>query len=479
MIPTSEELQTLGQLDAPEGVWVVGGAVRDALSGRRDQTRELDLATSGGELWARSAASALDASCVRISASFPIWRIVREGEPLADIWQLETDLETDLRRRDFSLNAMAVPLGDFAVGDLRPRLIDPHGGLEDLAERRLRMVTDSSLADDPLRILRAVRFEGELGLRPDRRLRQAMQEAAPLLARSPGERVSAELERILLGDRLPWSLRRLEQCGALGRLFPELEHCRDVDQKPVHRRDVFWHQYDAVRWISRLSGDHAPRGAMAGALWDAVAPLLRDETIRQSLDRWKLPLRLATLLHDIGKPDTREIRPDGRTRFFGHSELGAELAAGRLQELRFPARLIGQVRLLIEQHLRPGQVASPGQPPTDRALHRFHTALGEAAAPLCWLFLADSLATAGPRTLLPRWPAYAAHVARMLAWRPRRPAAATRLINGRQIMAAAGIGPGPQVGAIQREIDERVALGEIATPEEACQLARELAASPA
>ena len=476
---TSDDLRALAQSDEADGVWVVGGAVRDRLIGQTSRTQELDLAVSSGEAWAQSAAAALDASCVGISAAFPIWRIVRHGQTLADVWRLDEDLATDLRRRDFSVNAMAVPLSDFADGDVRANLIDLHGGQRDLAQRRLRLVSDSALIDDPLRVLRAVRFECELGLRPDAQLRSAMRQAAAGLPNVASERIAAEIQRIFASNQLPWSLRRLEQCGALGQLFPELEHCRKVDQRPVHRRDVFWHQYDAVRWITRLTDHDAPRGKYARQLWAVLAALRSDDAIRRTLDEWRLPLRLATLFHDIGKPATKEVGADGRTRFYGHSELGAELAEARLRSLRFPSWVTEQVQLLIEQHLRPGQVASPGQAPTDRALHRFHTALGDAAAPLCWLFLADSLATAGPRALLPRWPAYAAHVTRILNWQPRRSTAEPRLLDGREIMAAAGIGPGPQVGVIQREIDERAAIGKIRTAEEARQLARTLATTPA
>ena len=476
---TNNQLRALARIDGSGEAWVVGGAIRDQLSNRFRPDTELDLSVSGGEAWVVQAASVLDASFVQISAAFPIWRIVRAGETLADVWHLQTDLATDLRRRDFTTNALAVPLADFASGDLKPNLIDLHGGLDDLRARRLRMVSETALSDDPVRVLRAVRFEGELGFRPDSALRAAMRSTASQLPQVSAERIAGELERIFTGDAAPWSLRRLEQSGALAVLVPELALCRGVDQRPVHRRDVFWHQYDAVRWIVRLTDTRAPRSTTARQIWSPLQPLSGVAELRRILDQWRLPLRLATLLHDIGKPATREVGADGRTHFYGHSELGADLATTRLRELRMSSRLIAQVRLLIEQHLRPGQVAAPGQPPTARALHRFHTALGDAAVPLCFLFLADSLATAGSAALLPRWPAYVAHVGRILTWTPQRSSAAPKLLDGHGIMAAAGIGPGPQVGVIQREIDERAALGEIVTAEQARQLARKLASTPA
>lgn len=471
---TTDASSALNAVEA-DGVWVVGGAVRDALAGDHADRFDIDLAVSGAEDWSRRAADALDAPAARISAHFDIWRIALDGGQI-DVCDLpDNDIERDLRRRDFTINAMAVPLESFRSGELTNDLIDPLGGLADLSSRRLRPVSDAAFRDDSLRMLRAVRLEAEAGWRPDRGVRETMRRDADLIERSAAERQWEELSRILLSQRLPWGLRRMQQSGLLDALFPELADGRGVDQRPVHRRDVFWHQIDAVRWLVRLTSDAQPRGASTAAIWRAVQPLLAEPPVRSCLDEWRLPLRLATLLHDIGKPQTKTVDADGSTHFFGHSELGAEMAVGLLRRLRAPSRTTNQVSLLIEHHLRPGQVNSPGRPPTDRALHRFHSALGDAAAPLCWLFLADSLATAGADALLPRWRAYAAHVARILAWQPRRPAQTGRILDGHAIMEATGLEPGPLVGVIRAKIDEAAAVGEIVSIEQARQMAQRLA----
>ena len=371
---------------------------------------------------------------------------------------------------------MAVPLDMFREDKWKTAVIDPHGGQADAERRRLRLVDDSAFRDDPLRLLRAVRFEAEGGWHPDAALRTALKRDAALILSSAPERRWMELQRILLSERLPWALRRMERSGLLTALFPELEACRGVDQRPVHRRDVFWHQINAVRWLTSLTSDVRPRAARAAALRRELEPLLVAPEIRSSLDQWRLPLRLATLLHDIGKPQTKTVDADGSTHFFGHSELGAEMANDLLRRLRVPTKVIEQVSLLIEHHLRPGQVNSPGKPPTDRALHRFHSALGGAAVPLCWLFLADSLATAGADALLPRWRSYAAHVGRILAWQPKRPTETGRILDGHAIMEATGLDSGPLVGEIRAKIDEAAAVGEIAGVDEARDMAIRLAA---
>ena len=471
---TTDASSALSALEA-DGAWVVGGAVRDALAADQSDRFDIDIAVANAESWARRSGEALRAPAVRISAHFDIWRIpLADGQ--IDVWDLpDNDIERDLQRRDFTINAMAVPLADFRQGEFESSLLDPFGGRHDINQQVLRLVSNHALRDDPLRMLRAVRLEAERGWRPDPEMRSTMKRDAALINNSAAERQWEELQRIILSDRFPWALRRLERSGLLDQIMPELTIGRGVDQRPVHRRDVFWHQIDAVRWITRLTSPTAPRGKRASAIWRELEPLLQVPGIRASLDEWRLPLRLATLLHDIGKPATRTVDADGSTHFFGHSELGAELARRRLTALRVPSRTIGQVELLIEQHLRPGQVNSPGKPPTDRALHRFHTALGDAAIPLCWLFLADSLATAGAEALLPRWRGYAAHVARILAWQPKRPAQTGRILDGNAIMEATGLQPGPLVGEIRAKIDEAAAVGEIAGIDEARELARRLA----
>ena len=474
---TTDAATMLSALEA-DGAWVVGGAVRDALAEDRIDPFDIDIAVADAAGWARRSAAALGAPAAKISTHFDVWRIPLSNGQL-DVWELpDNDIERDLRRRDFTVNAMAVPLSEFRRGQVSHALLDPYGGSEDVQRRTLRLVSDAALQDDPLRMLRAIRLEAVRGWRPDAALRSAIRRDASLIHHSAAERQWDELRRILLSDSLPWALRRLEQSGLLDRLMPELAIGRSVDQRPAHRRDVFWHQIDAVRWMTRLTAPTAPRGKRASAIWRELQPLLQVPGIRAALDEWRLPLRLAALLHDIGKPQTRTVDGDGSTHFFGHSELGAEMARRRLTELRVPSKTIQQVELLIEQHLRPGQVNSPGRPPTNRALHRFHTALGNAAAPLCWLFLADSLATAGADALLPRWRGYATHVARILTWKPRRSVRTGRMLDGNAIMQATGLEPGPLVGEIRATIDEAAAVGAIASRAEARELARRLADEP-
>ena len=490
-----EALRRIASLEADteSGPYVVGGALRDALLGV--EASEVDIVVRGAERWAASVGDCLGVRAAQIGRGPSTWRLVVAGGWI-DVAELEGDLPTDLARRDFTVNAMAAPLGDFLTGNLDGALIDPLGGRAELAAGRLQLASPDALAADPLRILRGVRLEATRGLRMTAETEAAARRQAANLAAVPAERVWGELERIFSHDSASPSVRRIEQLGALDAIFPELGLGRGVDQRPVHRRDVFDHQLDALEWLDALISPErpdVPAEPTAGQLWTQLweSDALADASaLRAQLREGRMTLRLATLLHDIGKPGTRRVEADGRTRFFGHSELGAELVRERLTALRAPSAIIAPVQTLVLHHLRPGQVSAPGRAPTDRALYRFHKALsyrapGDLVAPLCWLFLADSLATVGGDALAPRWPAYVAHVSQILGWRERQRRRTEsefgrgigRILDGHAIMEATGLQPGRRVGQIRAAIDEAAAVGEIRTIADARALAVRLATS--
>ena len=449
--------------------YVVGGAVRDVLLGA--PTADIDIAAVDAPAWAARAGGLLDARPVDLGGPIPTFRLTLPDGTL-DVVDLPNGLDADLARRDFTINALAVPLADFAAGRVGDALIDHCGGAADLRAGRLELVSDAAIRDEPVRALRGIRLEATRGLRLTERAETAIRAVAGDLPGVAGERIWAELARIFDADSASDAVRRMEHLGLLGPLFPELDACRGIDQRPFHRREVFNHQLDALEYLDGLIADR-PRGEVS-VLHELLHSVLGSDLFARIAPSRRV-LRIATLLHDIGKPGTRSVGEDGRTHFYGHSELGAELAVARLRRLRAPRRLIDQVERLIAAHLRPGMIASPGRAPTERALYRFRRDLGDDAAPLCLLFLADALATVGPDALAPRWPAYVGHVSRIIAWQPRRVSPPARLLSGSAVMDATGLRPGPEIGRILAALDEAAALGEISTPEAARERARQLA----
>ena len=474
----------------PSGVpaIIVGGAVRDALLGR--PLREADIAVAGdADAFAHAVAAAVGAHVIRLDPRRGVYRLpIRMG--YLDIVRMTGDppsLPADLARRDFTVNALAFPLAALPPGGItaldRRAVIDQHNGLDDLDARRLRETEPGVIADDPVRILRAVRFAVELGFSVEAATQTTMQAAGPLLPRVAAERVSAELQRIFFAPNASRGVRLMDALGLLTVCFPDLEAGRNVDQRPHHLYPVLEHQMVALEWLDTLLAAEAPavgpqvslwRGLWDGAEWEDTP----FGDLRLHFRRWGFPLRVATLLHDLGKPATRTQEANGRTRFFGHPERGAEMACHALQRWRFPSHVQDRVGLLIEQHLRPGQVSAPGETPSPRALHRFHKALGNAVPDLCWLFLADSLATVGPQALGPRWPAYVQRVHRITAWQPAPEARSLRrLVDGHAVMLTTGIPPGPLLGRILVAMEEAAAAGDITTQRQALDFATTMAAA--
>lgn len=462
--------------------YLVGGLVRDALLGR--PTTDADLAVGGDcEGFASAAAAALDSRVVAVGAAFRLFRI-----PLADgyvdVAPMQGSLEADLARRDFTVNAFAIPLGELTGGPdgiTAAQVVDRHGGIDDLHRRTLRPLTPHALADDPVRVLRAVRLACELDFQLDADAARQLGAAALGLRAVAAERVGAELLRLFACSRAADGIRLMDRHAVLDTCFPALAEGRGVEQRPWHLHDAYEHQLLAARWADVLLAEEPPADSDEANVWQSLwGDRSRTETpwggLRDVLRQHAPAVRLATLLHDVGKPATRSLEPDGRTRFFGHAELGARLAREMLTGWRLPGDVIDRVCLLIGQHLRPGQVAAPGRAPTARSLYRFHQALGDATPDVCFLYLADSLATRGYPALSARWPAYVQHVRSIVSWQP--PAEASeirRLVDGHAVMRATGLAPGPAVGRVLARVREAAAAGQVDSVEQALALAVDIA----
>jgi putative nucleotidyltransferase with HDIG domain len=486
-----------------EALWLVGGAARDLARGQA--AVDLDLAVAGdGFALARAYADARAAAFVPLDAGRATGRVVTRTEPplTLDIAALRgPSIEEDLRRRDFTVNALALPLVSLeAQGDLQPAsfilhpssLLDPTGGLADLRAGLLRACGPTSMRDDPLRVLRAARLCAGLGLHPEPGLAALLREAAPGLAGVAAERVRDELLRLLDAPAAaPW-LRYLDACGALTVLFPELEPARACAQPRIHFLPVLAHSLEAVAaldWlilsIERSAQRAGPPAPVLEELPIAVrshptlgvelpytaelAALLGER--RAGGHRRAALLKLAALLHDNAKPQTKAHNPDGSVSFHGHQTLGAEVAEQICRRLRLSRQDGSYVALVVREHMRPGQLRA-AEVLTARAVARLFRDLGGAAPDVLLHELADHMATRGPHLSPEGWAAHLAWVGDLLsiAYAPA-PERRTPLVNGHDLIAGLGLTPGPLVGMLLREIAEAQAAGEISTRAEALALA--------
>src|SRR3954454_7148012 len=270
---------------AGEQAWLVGGAVRDRLLGR--DTDDVDVAAEGDlRAHARAIATATGGAAFQLSGAFGAWRVVgpRHAWHVDLVTLRDGDIQADLAHRDFTINAMAEPLGG-------GELLDPHGGRADLARRLVRMVSARALEEDPLRSLRAIRIAVELDLEIDEATRAAAQANAPAIERVSAERVMGELKRVISAEAVRRGLALMEANGLTAVVFPELLALRGVEQSAFHHLDVQDHTRAARDAVVELQ--RAPLDARAGNLL--------PERLPPELTRGQA-MRFAPLLRPAAKP---------------------------------------------------------------------------------------------------------------------------------------------------------------------------------
>jgi poly(A) polymerase len=445
------------------GVWVVGGAVRDAVLGK--EISDLDLAVAGDPgAAAKAIAGELGEHAFELSAEFGTWRVVSADHG----WQVDATvlrgegIEADLAGRDFTVGAVAVPLGGGEP-------VDPFGGLADLERGVLRAVGAGSFEGDPLRLLRAARLAAELGLEVDAGTVALARAAAPRAAEPAGERQLAEL-RQLLGGRDPLrGLALLDELALTAVVLPEVEALKGVEQGPNHHLDVHGHTLAVLEHTLEVERD-LPRFVADRA--DEVAALLA-EPLADEMSR-AAALRFGALLHDIAKPETR-AEYDGFIGFRGHDQVGADTVAGICRRLRASRRLTQHLQGLTLHHLRLGFLI-PEAPLPPRRVHEYLRATEPVAADVTLLTVADRLSArgAGPLAAPEMVEAHLALARQMIGaaldWRrdgPPRP-----MLRGDELARETGLRPGARLGELLGELEAAQYAGEVADREGALEHAR-------
>ena len=432
MTPTREAL-VRAFADAGRELWLVGGEPRDRLRGAT-AAGDADFATDAAPDEVEGVARALGATVNAVGQRYGTTG-VRLDEGWAEIttfrgesyaagsrWPDVTfgrSIDEDLARRDFTVNALAQHT---VTGELR----DPFGGRDDLKRGLLRAVGDARarFAEDPLRVLRGVRFVSQLGFAIEEDTRAAMAESAGLLATLSQERVTAELDRLLGGDHPAEGLEALREAGALPVVLPELASMPGCEQNRFHRYDVWGH---TTATVAAIAADGAADG--------------------RSFRRW------AALLHDVGKPAVRHVKKNGEWGFYRHEIAGAELAAALVERLRLGKREGERLTLLVRRHMdRPA-------PDDGRLVRRFMRRLDGRWRDLLALKRADN----------------ASHTYDDRAYHDRLEAACERVeaeeeallraespLDGRELMALLDRPPGPWIARVKDRLGTLVLDGELA-----------------
>ena len=432
-------------------MYLVGGYLRDIFSGKSTKEnlpKDIDFAFLGDSAiqFARTLADKLNGHFVLLDENLDTARVVLQEGCVIDLaGVVGGSIKTDIFRRDFTINALA---WDPEEPD---KIIDLVGGLSDLKNKIVKAISEENLLADPLRLLRAFRFQATTNCTIDGETFDLLKKNSKYLAESAAERINYELFKILEADDATSILKMMGEATVLEVIFPELTPTRQVTKNAYHHLGLYDHSLEVVRQ-AELSTKKVPSWVMVSAAKDITSGISRLAATK-----------LACLLHDIGKPTTWVITDEGRHTFFGHDKVGADLCEVIAQRLKWSTALSKFIVKLVAWHLRPGHLFHQG-PPTEKAVNRFYRKCGADVPELMLLAFGDLGATCGPGLEGANREALEKSLIELLNGFPvfiSKQESIPSLMDGKSVMSLLGIGPGPVVGEILEALHEAQCLNEV------------------
>lgn len=448
----------------PDGVYLVGGTVRDLLAGRTPADIDLvatrDIGDVAGQIAVKTGGRVIDLG----KKEFAVLRVASPGATV-DITPLaHPTIEADLLQRDFTINAMAY--------DVKARrLVDCTGGQADMQQKTVRMVSPSAFEKDPARLVRAYRMAAAFHFSIDPGTQEAITRFRHLVGSVAGERVWVELVKIFDQTDSASVIALMAASGLLTAIFPELQAAVGCTQNRHHQYDVFQHSLRVYQHLETLLAE-----------MDARFPRLAAVPEAADLYTHAAMLKYGALLHDAGKPATRTIDSHGQVHFFGHAAKSADIAAGIGSRLRLSNRQRDVADAIIRHHIRPLFLFLAFEKGTlgRRGMIRFFNRCGNLTLPIIVHTLADIMAKG--EVLTGRDSGFISFCDRLVAAyvaAGQRRAAVPPLISGHDLVNVFGLSPSPRFKRILRQVDERRLSGELTTRDQALKWIGTRLSSPA
>ncbi|MBQ4078514.1 CCA tRNA nucleotidyltransferase [bacterium] len=433
--------------------YIVGGFVRDILMNKKSHDRDLILCGCDVEKFSRELADKLNAHFIELDSVNKIYRIVLENKiDYIDITMpIENDFEKDIKRRDLTINAIAYNLKTSEI-------IDLVGGVDDIKNKKIKGICDKNFEDDPLRLLRIFRFYAKTGFEIDESLIELSKRLYKRINEPAKERVTVELLKMFEGKYCDLALLKLDECGLLEEIFPIYKEVKKIPPNSHHHLDLIHHLIESVRQVQMIYEKSS----------EEVKNYL--ETIKYGSVQELAFLKLATFLHDIGKPSCWTIEEDTlRHRFIKHDEIGSKLVIPILKDLKFSKKQIQYVQTLIKYHIYPSSMVS-AEDVTDKAFMKFYRKMEGYVIDLIILAMADRLSARGEKItediVNKNINALTKLLNDYLEMRKNiKPL--EKLLDGRDIMELLKIKQGPQLGEIINALKEAQISGNVTTKEEA------------
>lgn len=445
-------------------VYLVGGFLRDLLAGRKDASPDLDFSIGSGSIpFGKKLAKELKSAFVVLDSERGCCRLVLKGKRPVTLDFMDfraPDFRQDLKKRDFTVNTLAV-----RVPVQKNEVIDHCGGLRDLGKGVVRAVAADAFDEDPLRILRAYSLSSILGFKVEPKTAKLARNKRELLRNVAGERLRDEIFKILESEKSFGHIKKLDSEKILEFVIPQIRLMHNVKQGGYHHLDVWGHSLETLRKLEEQMSAMKDNEDVNRYL-DTV---LGGERTRRQL------LKLAALLHDIGKPKAHEVRA-GKTMFHGHERIGRIISDAVSEKLKLSSRERFALDTIIFWHLRPGYLADNAVL-TKRAVHRFFRDTHEEAASVLLVSIADQRATRGPlaskASRLRHERVSFSLINEYFSSLKEKPF--KRLIGGDELIKSLKLAPGPLFSVILDAVEDAQVDGKIRSKKEALLLAAGIA----
>lgn len=438
--------------------YLVGGSIRDLFT-KNCVFCDRDISIKGAENFARKIAKKWDGTFIELDNENKIYRVVLPDKiNFLDISELQgNSIEEDLKRRDFTINAIAYDLTN-------DKFVDVTGGLKDLKNKVLRHIDDKNFEDDPLRILRAFRFYAVTGFKMTIELENALKKYLPLALNPAKERINYEIMKLFGGDFASGALLKMDEFGLLEKIFPCVTEMKKVPPNTHHHLDLFHHVVETVRQIE--------------ILYNKISGFEKEHL--DAIDFGGFPrinhLKLAGFLHDIGKFSTWTIEESGRHRFIKHDDVGSKMVVPLLRDLKFSKKQIEYISCMIKNHIYPSNIiVAPNL--NDKVMMRYVRKMDDNVVDNIILAKADRLSARGVDITEEIVNTNISGLDKLLDFYLSKKdslAPLPKLIDGREIMEILNIKPSPKLGEIINAINEAQLNGDITTHEEAVNYIKNL-----
>lgn len=440
--------------------YIVGGFLRDCMLNRESCDVDITVEKGIAEKSAKMLADAINGHFVELDNVNNIYRVVFADKcNYVDIADCVGDsIEEDLKRRDFTINALAFDIKN-------EKFIDVTNGIDDIKNGVIREISCSNITDDPIRILRAFRFQSELGFEMTPSLELIIKENGNLLQHTAKERVNAELIKLFGGSFSVCTLMSMDMYNILEMIFPCAKDMRKVPPNSHHHLGLLEHSFETVKQVQIFYDNSC----------EAVKEHLSEKVF--GAQKRLCYLKIAAFLHDIGKPATWQIEPQtGRHRFIKHDSIGAEVAQPILRNLKFSKKQIAYINKIIKNHIYPAGVVTSDDA-SDKAYLRFYRKMENEVIDLIAIAYADRMSALGPEITQDMIDKNIHGLEKLLEGyfeEKSKLAPLPKLLDGNEIMDILKIEASPMLGEIIAKLNEAQISSQINTKEEAVEFVKSL-----